>query len=372
MAAVSIERLSFDHDLRHAYTPCLLRLQCGAKSLDGVLEILRMRIDAEISFTNNLQKIIGCSTNLISTISSQESIRRDGLDALYSDLKNEYIQRMSFLQSLRDDVHNPLSKMKQFYYTENKKFTNQTKSNIQSLKKQQNEFLKLKAKYDKIMKPNNGDKILNNKSKKQQLLNIKKKYQQQQIIWKKQQQIFDNKMISTLQSMESNEYKRMNSMRDAITNWSAYITNLAANRSYDIQNLAKSMALINVENDLQNFMKQTLIKYPSPSTKETINIQNAVIGANNNNHNNNNNMHYLPQQKNTISAIMLPNLKKQPSTDYVNLFKQKFSNTPKKMSLSSSSIESGIISTTPTSTNIIDANNDIGGVAGIATKSINS
>ena len=135
MATVSVQRLSFDHDLRHAYTPISLRLQSGAKSLDGVLEILRMRIEAESVFCNSLQKIIGCSTNLMSHIPSTESVRRDGLDALYSDLKNEYTQRMAYLSNLREDVHVNLSRMKDYYYSQNKIFQNQTKSNIQSLKK---------------------------------------------------------------------------------------------------------------------------------------------------------------------------------------------------------------------------------------------
>merc|ERR1712157_54094 len=172
-------------DLRHCYTPISLRLQSGAKSLDGVLDILQMRIDAEVVFTNSLQKIIGRSTNLISHINPNETLRADGLDALYSDLKNEYTQRMAYLNSLKEDVQKPLNEMKQFYYQQNKSFVNQTKNNIKALKQQQNEFIKLKAKYEKIM---------NDKNRKQQLLIVKKKFTLQQTIWTKQQQIFDNKM----------------------------------------------------------------------------------------------------------------------------------------------------------------------------------
>ncbi len=65
-------------------------------------------------------------------------------------------------------------------------------------------------------------------------------------------------MTLTLQNMESNEYKRMNSMRDAFINWSAFTTNYCASRSYDISDLANSMSLINIENDLQIFMKHTI------------------------------------------------------------------------------------------------------------------
>lgn len=358
MAAVSAQpRLSFDHDLKHAYTPISLRLQSGAKSLDGVLEILRMRIEAESVFCSSLQKIIGCSTNLMSDIPSTESVRRDGLDALYSDLKNEYTQRMAYLNSLKEDVQGPLHKMKDYYYSQNKIFQNQTKSNNQILKKHQKEFLKLKEKYDKIMKPpSKGDKILNNKSKKQQLLNIKKKYQDQKLIWEKQKKIFDNKQISTLQRMESNEYKRLNALRDGITNWSAYITNLAANRSYDIQNLARSMALINVEDDLQNWMQHTLMQHPAPTPSPLITpssipsrVRGATIpithGVANNkqiyrNNINNTKQHYpQPKNINLPSMMMLSNLKKQPTTDYIQtLFKKPF----QKQSLSSSSLESAV------------------------------
>eukprot|EP00486_Rosalina_sp_Unknown_P013336 CAMPEP_0201597016 /NCGR_PEP_ID=MMETSP0190_2-20130828/193592_1 /ASSEMBLY_ACC=CAM_ASM_000263 /TAXON_ID=37353 /ORGANISM="Rosalina sp." /LENGTH=184 /DNA_ID=CAMNT_0048057725 /DNA_START=679 /DNA_END=1233 /DNA_ORIENTATION=+ len=161
-------------------------------------------------------------------------------------------------------------------------------------------------------------------------------------------------MISTLQRMEANEYKRMNALRDGITNWSAYITNLAANRSYDIQNLARSMALINVETDLQNWMQHTLMQYPAPQLPPpqhvmshqpppnrqrgaTIPITHGV--AANNKHNGNNVQHYPPKNVNLPSMVMLSNLKKQPTTDYIQtLFKQKF----QKQSLSTSSIESAM------------------------------
>lgn len=263
MAVVESPRLSFDHDLRHAYEPIQTRLQSGAKALDGVLEILRMRIDAEGEFTNSLQKIIGCSTNLMSHIPSSESLRTYGLDAMYTDLKNEYTQRMAFLNSLRDDVHKPLSKMRDFYYSQNKTFGSQIKSNIQSLKKQQNEFTKIKAKYDKVM--GNTD-ITKKQTKKQQLLTVKRRFNQQQQVWKRQREQYDYQMTATLRSMESNEYKRMNALRDALTNWSAFITNYCANRSYDIRYLAQSMSTMDPEADLQVFMKCTLAEYPALPT----------------------------------------------------------------------------------------------------------
>eukprot|EP01083_Nonionella_stella_P111998 328933_1 len=255
MATVAVPRLSFDHDLRQAYSTVQWRLQSGEKSLDGVLDLLRLRIDAETEFTNKLQKIITSSNKLISHIEPYESLRRYGLDALYTDLKNEYTQRMTLLSALKQDVQRPLSSMKEFYHAQNKYFTNQSKQNLKSLKQQQNEFVKLKSKYDKLM---TTDKPKNPVKMKQQLLQVKKKFNQQQIIWRKQQDLYDAKITTNLQSMESNEYKRMNTLRDALINWSAFITNLCANRSYDIKDLAESMACINVEEDLQLFMRHAL------------------------------------------------------------------------------------------------------------------
>eukprot|EP00485_Elphidium_margaritaceum_P006312 CAMPEP_0202704790 /NCGR_PEP_ID=MMETSP1385-20130828/17423_1 /ASSEMBLY_ACC=CAM_ASM_000861 /TAXON_ID=933848 /ORGANISM="Elphidium margaritaceum" /LENGTH=312 /DNA_ID=CAMNT_0049362895 /DNA_START=29 /DNA_END=967 /DNA_ORIENTATION=- len=269
--SVSRRRLSFDSDLLHAHTPVLSRLQNGAKSLDGVLDILRMRVDAETQFCSALQKIISCSTDFIARVPCTESLRADGLDALYSDMKNEYTQRMTFLAALKEDVHTPLVSMKEYYYAQNRHFSNQSKQNIQMLKKQQSEFSKLKVKYDKVVKNHGSNHSqsaetlrVNNNTKLQQLQAVKQKFIKQQNHLRKQQQIFDNKMVQTLSAMEANEYKRMNALRDGITNWSAFIANLAANRSYDIQHLAKSMAYIDVERDLQNWMKHTLQKYPKP------------------------------------------------------------------------------------------------------------
>lgn len=260
MAVVDVQRLSFDHDLRHAYSPIQTRLQSGAKALDGVIDLLSMRISAEEEFTHSLQKIIGCSTDLMCQIPQNESIRSCGLDAMYTDLKNEYTQRMAFLNSLRHDVHRPLVEMKDFYYAQNKTFNNSIKSNIQSLKKQQSEFTKIKAKYDKVM---SADISKRGQSKKQQLLNVKRRFNQQQRVWKLQRERYDLRMTSTLRSMESNEYKRMNALRDGLTNWSAFITNYCANRSYDIRFLAESMAQMDPEADLQVFMKSTLMEYPA-------------------------------------------------------------------------------------------------------------
>eukprot|EP01084_Bolivina_argentea_P284382 487385_1 len=94
-------------------------------------------------------------------------------------------------------------------------------------------------------------------------------------------------MTLTLQNMESNEYKRMNSMRDAFINWSAFTTNYCANRSYDISYLANSMSLITIENDLQTFMKNII----KQTANNNINI--------NSNSNKNKNINQKTEKKKT-------------------------------------------------------------------------
>jgi len=363
---VSPRRLSFDTDLLHAYTPVSTRLQSGAKSLDGVLDILRMRIDAETQFCSSLQKIISCSTDFIAHVSCTESLRADGLDALYSDMKNEFTQRMSFLSSLKEDVQKPLLSMKEYYQAQNRHFTNQTKQNIQALKKQQTEFVKLKSKYDKVMKSHAESQSTSEtqSAKMAQLRSVKQRFVSQQGNYRKQQQIFDNKMVQTLSAMEANEYKRMNSLRDGITNWSAFITNLAANRSYDIQNLARSMALIDVERDLQSWMRRTLQKYPKPklsvSQKQYSTPTPSPRFGNGNNGNDDGVGQYdgyHTQQNNNLYSIVMPSLKKQPTTEYLqSLFTQKFG---KKASISMSSVEldeNRAASSTKTRSQSVDSN----------------
>ena len=80
--------LSFAADLRHSYTSITSRLMAGSKSLHGILELLRLRIDAETQFTNSLKKIIGRSDKLMANFDPEESLRKDGLEALCSDLRN--------------------------------------------------------------------------------------------------------------------------------------------------------------------------------------------------------------------------------------------------------------------------------------------
>ena len=65
-----------------------LRIQNGSKSLDDVLEIVRLRIDAETQYTNSLQKIIGRSNKLISGGNAQETLNSAGLNALHCDMEN--------------------------------------------------------------------------------------------------------------------------------------------------------------------------------------------------------------------------------------------------------------------------------------------
>ena len=155
---------------------------------------------------------------------------------------------------MKEDIQKPLRSTNDLYASQNKTFANETKSNIKALKQQQNEYNKLKSKYDKT---SNFDEY--------KLL--KKKMEQQSNKLKQQRIKFNEEMTATLKAMEECEYKRMNSVRDGLTNWSAFITNLCANRVYDVRDLGESMSLINVEQDLQHFMQTTLEKKKSESAK---------------------------------------------------------------------------------------------------------
>lgn len=261
MAAAEVQRLTFDHDLRHAYTPIQERMQTGGKILTNVLEVIQMRIDAEKTFTNSLKKICDRSNNLLSLVPENETLRMYGLEAMCTDVKNEHSQRVEFLSFLRNDVRRPLQQVRDTYHAQNKSFNHTLKSSIGALKKQQNEFAKLKAKYDKVVHSENGGSA-NTKSKKQQLLAVKKRFNEQQIAWKQHNEDFEANMAATLRSMESNENKRLTSMQDALTNWSAFICNFCLNRSYDVRNLAENMAQIKPEQDLQQFMRSTLESNP--------------------------------------------------------------------------------------------------------------
>ena len=143
--------LSFDRHLRHAFAPLSARLECGIKSLDGIIELLRLRIEAEASYAASLQNIMS-NESLISYVSSHESLRREGLDALFTDLKNEYQQHIEYLNSLNEDIYLPCISMREHYASQNRLFANNTKQNIKSLRQQQNQFYKIKTKYEKVCK----------------------------------------------------------------------------------------------------------------------------------------------------------------------------------------------------------------------------
>jgi len=265
-ATTTAQTLSFDGDLRHACAPIQTRLQCGAKSLDGMLNIISMRIDAETTFTNALQKMMNTSSSLLSSVPSGESLRRHGLNSMYTDLKNEYVSHMEFLDSLRKDVQCPLISTQRTYLAQNKASALDIKQSVQTLRKQQSEVTKLKGKYDKLVNASTPSASTSTKAKHkhlQQLLAAKKKLIAQQKAWRTQNVSFQARMTKSLRSMESAETARMDSVRDALTNWAAFVTSMSMNRSYDIRTLAQSVSEVNVETDLQSFMRSTLTKYPA-------------------------------------------------------------------------------------------------------------
>ena len=307
------ELLSFDRHLRHAFAPLSSRLEAGIKSLDGIIEILRLRIEAEASFASGLEKII-CNDKLLSSVSSLESLRIDGLDALHADLKNEYQQHIEFVNSLNEDIYEPCISMRELYASKNRLFANNTKQNIKSLRQQQNQFYKIKTKYEKVCKDASNARTLllnaklDNKISSQQILKLgtkvnstlktqqiwKEKYDQQSLIWNKQQIKFDDEMTAILQGMQTNEYNRMKIIKDSLNKLAVFITNLCANRNYDCKNLAESMSLINIEKDLQIFIKNTLKHYPSNNTKP----QQPPQQTKQNDH-----LHFSKQQQNALTNL---------------------------------------------------------------------
>merc|ERR1719361_3218273 len=202
MATASVQRLTFDHDLRHAYTPIQKRLQTGGKVLDSVLDIIQMRIDAEKTFTNALKKIRDRTFLIQSLIPKTETLRTYGLEAMYTDIKNEHSQRVEYLGFLKQDVHRPLQQVRDSYHGQNKAFNANLKSNITQLKKQQTEFAKLKAKYDKLVHSESSKLSTQSNStkyKKQQLLQVQKRFQEQSVQWKRHDEDFECNMARTLQ-----------------------------------------------------------------------------------------------------------------------------------------------------------------------------
>ena len=282
MAVVSSEKLTFDRHLRHAFAPLSARLESGIGALDGMIEMLRLRIEAEATFAASLQRILN-NEKLLSSLSPLESLRKDGLDALHADMKNEHTQRLEFLNSLNEDVYQPVVAMRELYAQKNRSFVSDAKSNIKSLRNQQTHFHKIRQKYEKVCKEASNARTallnakLDNKISSQQILklgakvnstlkqqqNWKEKYDEEQLLWNRHQIKFDDEMTNILQGMQSNEFNRMTTSKDSMNKWAVFVTNLCANRNYDVKNLAESMSLIDIDKDLQIFIQQTLQKHPS-------------------------------------------------------------------------------------------------------------
>ena len=88
------------------------------------------------------------------------------------------------------------------------------------------------------------------------------RYDQTKLEWNREQIKFDDTMTTVLQGMQSNEEARLNALSDALTKWAVFVTNLTANRNYDVKSLAETMSQISVKGDLQAFMRETLTKNP--------------------------------------------------------------------------------------------------------------
>ncbi len=67
-------------------------------------------------------------------------------------MRNEYTQRLEFLNSLNEDVYQPCVSMRELYAEKNRLFANDTKTHIKSLRSYQNQCYKIKTKYEKVCK----------------------------------------------------------------------------------------------------------------------------------------------------------------------------------------------------------------------------
>eukprot|EP01083_Nonionella_stella_P206183 750145_1 len=121
----------------------------------------------------------------------------------------------------------------------NRLFASDTKTHIKSLRQHQNQFYKIKTKYEKVCREASNARTallnakLDNKISSAQILKLgtkvnstlktqqtwKEKYDQQQLIWNRQQIKFDDEMTMILQGMQSNEYNRMKTTKDSMNKW---------------------------------------------------------------------------------------------------------------------------------------------------------
>jgi len=281
VSAVSPEKLSFDRHLRHAFAPLSARLAAGIGSLDGIIEMLRLRIEAESVFAESLHRILS-NEALMSSLSPLESLRRDGMVSIHSDMKNEHTQRLEFINSLSEDVYRPVVAMRDLYAQKNRSFANDTKLHIKALRRHRAEFFKAQAKYEKVCSEAATareallDAKLESKASSSSLQKLgqklkgalhsqqqwKAKFDGAQLLWTRRQTKFDDEMSSILQGMQCNEFNRMRTAKDSMNKWTVFVTNFCANRNYDVKNLAHSMSLIDIDRDLQCFLQRTLRQHP--------------------------------------------------------------------------------------------------------------
>lgn len=70
-------------------------------------------------------------------------------------------------------------------------------------------------------------------------------------------------MTKIFQGMQSNEQKRLKTIADSLQKWAVFVTNLSANRNYDVKTLAQDMSSVDADLDMQVFCQQTLDKHPT-------------------------------------------------------------------------------------------------------------
>jgi len=337
--------LSFDRGLRHAYTPLKDSLDRNNLCLDNIVDVLRQRIQAEIDFARTIERIIS-SCNFTS-LEAGKTIR-DGLESIRADMKNEYNMRVEFANSLSEDVYKPLLQCREIYNLQNQKFAQDTKTNVKTLRNEHMKWLKLKSRYEKTVQEAQQARhsLLDSKSDPnistsqvvklglrvnattKQQLQMQEKYNTHKTLWDREQIRFDETMTTILQGMQLNEDNRLQTLQDCLNKWAIFITNLTANRNYDVKHLADVMVSMDAKEDLQSFMKDTLKKHPPKydyksrltqyhqQQKETLIATQEYLETNNNNtliNNNNINNHIknislaLTSQKKISSSSNLQN-----------------------------------------------------------------
>jgi len=282
------KKLTFSNHLKNGINNLCNSLHNNVESIDMLIEILKLRIDAETEYSKNIENII---TNYDFSFYENGTLK-DCLQAMKADMKNEYTQRCEFATSLFEDVYQQLLKLRQMYNGQYKKFESDTKIIEKSFKYYENNYNKIKSKYDKICDDEQRARnaLVNAKSSNEALkigskinstmktkLNCQDKYDEIKLIYNEEQIKYDNSLNNALNNIEIHETERIKCIHDALTKWAVFITNLSANRNYDVKTLAKQVSICNYNDNIQILIKNIMEQIKKDKLTNNDN--------NNNNHN---------------------------------------------------------------------------------------